>query len=160
MSPDECACRGCGKPCALGTRMCPEHLEQAQASQFAIQDIAEKLSTPREPKDPYDIAVSRFTARIGASEQMRNLAASLIEGGVRDAVDSFPGLAAVPANVVEQLVSFMAVNVVSSVIQERAHLLARAALLAEVLPKAQAEGILQMIEIELESLEKPGVENM
>jgi hypothetical protein len=104
-------------------------------------------------KTPYGILVEEFTSKIGPSGQMRSLTEALVEGGVRDVTESFPSLAVVPEDVLEQLVSFLAVNVVSAVIQDRANLLARASMLASVLPLREANGINKMIELELELLE-------
>jgi len=151
-----CVIRGCNDQVMLGTRLCSTHLDQTQTAYREARDMAGAASRSVENADPYDAVVANFTARIANSEQMRNLAAALVEGGVRDAVDSFPDLSVVPANALEQLVSFLAVNVVSAIIQERAHLLARAFMLKDALPKAEAEGIRQMIEMEMGFVEVKG----
>ena len=148
-----CAVRGCDSRAATGTRLCSEHLEQAQIAHQETKSVAKAAADEAKSGSPYDILVANFTHKIGNSEQMKKLTHNLIEGGVRDAVDSFPDLAVIPQNVVEQLVSFMAVNIVSAVIQERAHLLGRASMVAEALPKSQAVGLRKMVEMEMEFVE-------
>lgn len=145
-----CAVKGCGKDSSIGTRLCLEHLNQAECAHSAARSEIETTS-----KDPYDVLVSDLARKIGNSEQMRGVALQLIEGGVRDAVDSFPELSEIPEEIIEQLTSFMAVNVVSAIIQERSHLLARAMILAEALPKDQAEGIRKLVELEMEAVSNP-----
>ena len=144
-----CAVRGCEKQAALGARLCTEHLEQVQIA----HDVVTTPKTSDKTPNPYDMAVADFTMRIANSDQMRNLTAAMIEGGFHNAIDSFPELETIPAGVVEQLASFLAVSVVSAIIQERAHLLTRAAMIAEALPKSESDGIRKFIEIEMEHVE-------
>jgi hypothetical protein len=93
------------------------------------------------------------------SEQMRKLTFDIIGAGMHNAVDSFPDLEVISPAVLEQLTSFLAVNIVSSVIQERAHMLATAEMLADVLPQAQAEGLHKFIELQMGLIEG-GVDKM
>lgn len=151
-----CAVRGCDNPSTIGTCLCSTHLEQVRITYESICDTMKELNNKLNNKeiDRYNIAVTEYTSKIMLSEQMRSLTAELVEGGVRDAIDFFPGLALIPQEIIEQLASFMAISVVSSIIQERAHLLARALMLTESLSSEQAVGIHKMIEFEMESLEK------
>jgi len=153
-----CAVRGCGKSQAVGMRLCSDHLAQAESAHASAKEMSSQDC--RRNADPYDAALSMYVDRISSSEQMRKLTRDLIEGGVKDAVDSFPGLAAIPPETVEQLVSFLAVNVVSSIIQDRAHLLARATMLADALSAEQAHGLRQMMELEMEIVNECGVDKM
>lgn len=142
-----CAVSGCDSGTAFGARLCPEHLAQVDAAH------SDACSAKDSDGSPYDLLAEEFMSRIGPSEQMRSLAEALVEGGVRNIAESFPVLAAIPEDVLEQLVSFLAVNVVSAVIQDRAHVLARASMLADALPPHEANGINKMIELELELLD-------
>jgi hypothetical protein len=103
--------------------------------------------------DCYDVHVDEYAAKISRSGQMRNLATALVDAGLRSAREAFPDLKKLPDEMTEELTSFMAVSVVSAVIQERAHLLARAKILADVLPQEQAAGIELAIQEELGALD-------
>jgi hypothetical protein len=152
MSAQICEFQGCQNESSLGTCLCQEHLKQCQPSQSKQAETEEKPSQLKTSEDSYDALVDEFTEVISNSSQMRNLTNSLMKDSVENAINSFPSLSAIPSNLIEQLMSFMVVNVVSSVIQDRSHLLARAYMLAESLHEEQARGIYVMIDLELESL--------
>lgn len=147
----ECSISGCGRPAAPGVRLCHEHLDRVDA---ACEAAAEGAQSEPDPADPYDLLVMEYMAKISRSGQMRGLAMALVEGGVRTARESFPDLKQLPSQLADEISSFLAVSVVSAVIQERAHLLARAKMLAEVLPAEQAAGIERAIEEEMRSLDE------
>ena len=148
----QCSIRGCSASAHPGTRLCSAHLDQID---IAYEDAKENASSDEESPDPYDILVEQYVSEIGVSDQMRSLTLSLIEGGARDAKVSFPDLKVIPDGCFEQLVSFLAVSVVSAVIQERAHLLARMKLFSDCLTSKEAEGIQKAIDEELKSLLPP-----
>lgn len=149
----KCQIDGCEKPPAVGLRLCKNHVDEVDAV-WAQARLAAKHPVNSETKnrDPYDILVDDTISKIGMSDQMRNLTFSLMEGGIRDAQKTFPGLKNIPTETIELLASFLAVSVVSAIIQERAHLLARAKMLADSLPAEQASGILMLIDDELNLL--------
>jgi hypothetical protein len=131
-----------------GTHLCNEHLAQIDEVKETIGEISREASD----SDPYSLLVCEYTQKISRSEQMFNLTEAIFQNGVRNAPQAFPDLFVLPGELMDQLAAFLAVSVVSAVIQERAHLLARAKMLADYLPTEKASGIFYLINDELESL--------
>lgn len=147
----KCGVTGCENECSLGTRLCKDHVDQVDEVHQSAKNVAIN-ATPVECS--YDQRVNEFVEAIGGSSEMRSLAEAMVRTGVREAPTYFSNI---PADVMEQFAAIHAVGVVSSVIQERSHLLARALLLAESLPECEASGIQKLVNMEMESLrEKPG----
>jgi NTP pyrophosphatase (non-canonical NTP hydrolase) len=145
-----CEFEGCSSEVFIGSRLCLRHLEQIDE----INSETPEKSINNKVQNDYEELVDYFSGIISDSEQMRNLAIGLMEDGPQNLVKSFPSLSNLSQESLEQIMSFMTVNVVSSIIQERSHLLARAVILAQSMSEDHSFGIKKMIELEISSLNK------
>ena len=142
----KCEFDSCKNEAHTGTRLCDEHLDLID-----YDDKQVGQSSKDDQPDELDNRLEEFANTIARSQQMMKLTETIMNTGILDqAIQSFSSLSSLSEEAMHDLSTYISVNIVSAIIQEKANTLLRASMFAEVFPNET--GLQEFIASEFEFL--------